>query len=316
MALDDASQLVLDLIAKAGRPELWTLDVKAARAQADPLSDRSEHRPEEVARVEDRTIPGPGGELPIRIYWPVVGEGPLPILVYYHGGGFTLRNLDTHDSVCRTLGKWGGCLTVAVDYRMGPETKFPGAVEDAFAAVEWVSANAADLGGDPTRLAVGGDSAGGNLAAVVCHLSRDHGGPAIVFQLLVYPATDGRRGSGIYPSYEELSQGYFLTHEMMEWFSEQYTDRNTDLGDPRISPLLTQDHGNLPPAFVITAGYDPLKDEGKAYAEALSAAGVLADHKCYETTIHGFLSMGRFIPTALEALDDCAARLRAALGRH
>ncbi|HSH68311.1 MAG TPA: alpha/beta hydrolase [Deferrisomatales bacterium] len=247
------------------------------------------------------------------MYWPQQPAPALPVLVYYHGGGFVLCNLDTHDSVCRSLANRSGCLTVSVAYRLSPETKLPGAAEDAYAAAAWVAANAAELGGDPARLAVGGDSAGGTLAAAVALLARDRESPRIAFQLLVYPATDAGRTPDRYPSYRDLSEGYFLTRQMMDWFATQQTDTGTDLFDPRISPLGADHHRDLPPAFVLTAGFDPLRDEGKAYADALAGAGVPVTYSCYETTIHGFLSMGRFLPAALEALDECAGRLRSGL---
>lgn len=314
MGVDAATRRFLDLATSSGQPGLWTLDAKAARALADPMSEASQHAPEEVFRVEDRSIPGPAGSLPIRLYWPEQTAKALPILVYYHGGGFVLCNLDTHDSVCRSLARRSGCLTISVAYRLSPETKLPGAVDDAYAAVAWVSANATQLGGDPGRMAVGGDSAGGNLAAAVALLARDRGGPRIAFQLLIYPATDAGRSPERYPSCREFSDGYFLTRELREWFARNQTDGGTDLSDPRISPLLAGDHSGLPPAYVLTAGFDPLRDEGKAYARALAAAGVPVEYRCYETTIHGFLSLGRFIPAALEAIDECAARLREGLG--
>ena len=314
MELDAATQRFLDLAAASGRPALWTLDAETARALTDPLSEASQHAPEEVYATEDRSIPGPAGELPIRIYWPQQPTVPLPVLIYYHGGGFVLCNLDTHDSVCRSLANRSGCLTVSVAYRLSPETKLPGAVDDAYAAAVWVAANAAALGGDPDRLAVGGDSAGGNLASAVTLLARDRGRPQIAFQLLIYPATDAGRTPDRYDSYRDFSEGYFLTREMMDWFATQHTAAGTDLSDPRISPLRAENHSSLPPAFVLTAGFDPLRDEGTAYAEALTAAGVRVTHSCYETTIHGFLSLGRFLPAALEAIDECAARLRAELG--
>ena len=315
MTLDAATQRFLDLAAASPRPELWTLDPQTARALTDPMMEASEHAPEDVFRVEDRSIPGPGGELPIRIYWPHQPTVALPVLIYFHGGGFVLCNLDTHDSVCRSLARRSGCLTISVGYRLSPETKLPGAFDDAYAAAAWVSANAAELGGAPERLAVAGDSAGATLAAGVTRVARDRGGPPIAFQLLIYPGTDAQRTPEKYVSYRDLSQGYFLTRELMDWFREQQTGVGTDLSDPRISPLGAGDHHNLPPAFVLTAGFDPLRDEGKAYAEALAEAGVPVTHTCYETTIHGFVSMGRFLPVALEALDECATRLRVGLSR-
>jgi acetyl esterase len=313
MALDEATKAVLKLMEEADRPELWTLNPAAARAQVDPLTEASEHEPEEMAQVENRSIPGPAGDIPVRIYTPVESAAPLPVLVFYHGGGFVIGTLDTHDSACRTLARAGGCITVAVDYRMGPEARFPAAVDDGYAALEWVAAHAGEFGGDPARLAVGGDSAGGNIAAVVAQLARDRNGPKLAYQLLIYPATDARRDAGLYASYKGNSQGYMLTHDLMSWFESHYISDAADKTDPRMSPLLADSLAGLPPAFVVTAGFDPLLDEGKAYADRLAEAGVPVEYHCYENTIHGFINMGRFIPTAVAALEDMGRRLKTAL---
>jgi acetyl esterase len=260
--------------------------------------------------VEDRTIPGPAGEIPVRVYRPNAGDG-LPVVVYFHGGGWVCGSLKTHDNVCRSLANGVGAVVVSVDYRMAPEDKFPAAVDDAFAATQWVHEHAAELGVDAARLAVAGDSAGGNLAAVVSLLARDAGGPPIAFQLLVYPVTDHEFTSR---SMEENAEGYFLTRGDMQWFFSHYLRSDADGDDPRVSPIRASDLRNLPPALVITAEYDPLRDQGKAYAEALRAAGNEVEAVSYDGMFHGFFGMDAMIDVAKVALDDAADALRRHLG--
>ncbi|RYF13900.1 MAG: alpha/beta hydrolase [Comamonadaceae bacterium] len=234
----------------------------------------------------------------------------LPVLVYFHGGGWVIGDLDTHDVLCRQLANQSGCAVVAVDYRLGPEHRFPAAVDDAMTATRWVRANAAALKVDASRMAVGGDSAGGNLAAVVALAARDAGDLPIAFQLLVYPATDQRRG---WPSHTTNGQGYLLTKDSMDYYHDHYlVDARHDL-DWRASPLLHADHANLPPALVLTAGYDPLRDEGMQYAHKLSEAGSRATLVNFERQLHGFITMGRVIDEANAAVEICAGQLRSAL---
>ncbi|HEY1226792.1 MAG TPA: alpha/beta hydrolase, partial [Ramlibacter sp.] len=269
--------------------------------------------PPEVADVRDLQAPGPAGAVPLRMYRPAgshKGEA-LPVLVYYHGGGWVIGDLDTHDTLCRELANGSGCAVVAVDYRMGPEVCFPGAVEDALAATRWVHANAAQLGLDGTRLAVGGDSAGGNLACVVALSARDSGDLPIAFQLLIYPATDQRHD--VYPSRAANGRGYLLEKDTMDWFHDHYIDDPEKDLDWRASPMLHADHRNLPPAFVLVAGFDPLRDEGIAYADKLSQAGNRADLVSFERQIHGFITMGKVIDEANTAVQLCAVALRGAL---
>jgi acetyl esterase len=238
-----------------------------------------------------------------------VAESKLPALVYFHGGGWVIGDLDTHDTLCRELANLAGCAVVAVDYRMAPEHRFPAAVIDAVAATRWVHQQAGALGLDAARLAVGGDSAGGNLAAVVALTAREAGDLPIVFQLLIYPATDGRRGA---PSHTTNGQGYLLTKETIDYFHDHYIiDPAHDL-DWRASPLLHPDLSRLPPALVLTAGYDPLRDEGMDYAARLTAAGNRASYVCFERQIHGFITMGRVLDEANTAVAMCAAELRRA----
>lgn len=270
---------------------------------------------EDVASVGDRVIPGPGGDVPIRVYLPtnVIGDDrAAPVLVWFHGGGWVIGDLDTHDPLCRSLANAAGIAIISVDYRLAPEHPFPAGLDDALASVRWVAANAEELGVDSERLAVGGDSAGGNLAAIVCQELRDTG-PAIRFQLLVYPALDARMGT---PSIDQNAEGYFLTKEAMLWFSGHYLrGTSVDADDPRISPACAPDAAiaGLPAGLVITAEYDPLRDEGEAYAERLREAGVDMAATRYDGVIHGFLSMADMIPDGRTAIDEAASALRSAL---
>jgi acetyl esterase len=234
------------------------------------------------------------------------------VLVYLHGGGWTMGDLDTHDVLCRELATGAGCALIAVDYRLGPEHRFPAAVDDALAATRWVQDQAAALGVDPARLALGGDSAGGNLAAVVALALRDEGGdaPAPRLQLLIYPATDMRCGA---PSHQHNGDGYLLTRDTIAYFRGHYITDTRHHVDWRASPLLHGDLSNLPPALVLTAGFDPLRDEGLAYAAALTKAGNRATYVCFERQIHGFITMGRVLDEANAAVSMCAAELRRAL---
>ena len=253
-------------------------------------------------RIEDRHVPGPDGDVPVRVYWPADDAG-LPVLVWYHGGGWTLGNLETADRNCRALANAAGCIVVSVDYRLAPEHRFPAAVEDALLAARWVRAHAADLGGDPTRVALGGDSAGGNLTAVVT--LHD---PGFRFQLLLYPAVEVEYES---PSMRENGAGYFLTQDALRWFYGHYLG-DADPHQWQVSPLLAPDLTGVPPALVITAEYDPLRDQGMAYAARLADAGVAVDAKMYEGVFHGFFGMQDAIDVARDALDDATAALRAA----
>jgi len=266
----------------------------------------------DVGVVVDRTIPGPAGEVPIRIYRPVEVDGVGPVLVWFHGGGWVIGDLETGDNTARALTLAAGLVVVSVDYRLAPEHPFPAGLDDAVAAVRWVADSAAELGVDASRLAVGGDSAGGNLAAVVAQELRDSG-PPIRFQLLVYPVTDALMAC---PSYEENADGYFLTRDAMAWFIDHYAGTGSEAcRDPRVSPLHAPDAAlaGLPPGIVITAEYDPLRDEGEAYGERLRAAGADVDVRRYDGVIHGFFAMNDFIPDGETAVQDAAEALRDAL---
>ena len=263
-----------------------------------------------VDSVQLRLAPGPAGPVPVRHYRPkgAAKDERLPALVYYHGGGWVIGDLDTHDVLCRTLANLARCVVFSVEYRKAPEAPFPAAVEDCVAATRWVAAEASTLGVDAGRLAVGGDSAGGNLATVMTLLARDAGGPAIAFQLLIYPATDQQMRV---PSFDRNGEGYLLTKQAMHYFRGHYLPRAVDWLDWRASPLLAASLANLPPACVVTAGYDPLVDEGKAYADRLAREGVKTEYRDYSDMIHGFITMGRVLDTANAALEDCARILRA-----
>ena len=273
---------------------------------------------EEVGDVSDRDVPGPDGEVPVRIYTPSEASGPVPVVVFYHGGGWTIGDLDSHDRECRAICNRAGCLIVSAHYRRAPETAFPGAFEDALAVLHWVGEHAAEIGGDPGRIAVAGDSAGGNLAAAVTIAARDGGGPELCFQLLVYPAVDFL---GDYASARENSEGPFLTQETMSWFEVQYLGQpkgDTDpsvLADPRLSPLQAEDHAGLPPALIVTAELDPLRDQGSAYARALETAGVPVTLHEYAGMAHLFFQLSPIADDAKALIEECAEALKKAFAQ-
>ncbi|MEP7297909.1 MAG: alpha/beta hydrolase [Burkholderiales bacterium] len=310
--LHPQTQALIDLIEARGIPPTHTLTPTEARAFYRERRGFTQPAPPPVALVRDLQADGPHGAIPLRLYRPAGSENSsmLPVLVYYHGGGWVIGDLDTHDTLCRELANGAGCAVVAVDYRMGPEQRFPAAVDDCIAATRWLHTHAAELHLDATRLAVGGDSAGGNLAAVVSISARDAGDLPIAYQLLIYPATDQHR---TLPSHTTNGQGYVLTTDTMDYFTGHYIADAAQYKDWRASPLLHPDLSTLPPALVLTAGYDPLRDEGAAYAERLTAAGNLATYVCFERQIHGFITMGKVIDEANSAVALCAAELKRAL---
>jgi acetyl esterase len=306
MPLDPQAKALLDLM--PAMPDFTTLDLALVRAgMAAGVLNTGE--PEAVAKVENRTIPGPAGSIPVRVYTPPA-SGPHPGLVFFHGGGFVLCNLDTHDGICRSLTNAAGCVVVSVDYRLAPEHPYPAAPEDCYAATQWVAKNGSELGIDVSRLAIGGDSAGGNLTAVTALLARDRGGPALRFQLMIYPVTDCGFETA---SYRENGDGYFLTTGMMRWFWDKYLADPKQAREGYASPLRAANLANLPPGLCITAGFDPLRDEGEAYAERLRRAGVDVHTSRYPGMFHGFLSMPAQLDKAREAIAEAGAALRAAL---
>jgi len=268
--------------------------------------------PDNIASVEDRAIPGPGGDLPLRLYTPR-GDGPFPLLVYFHGGGWVIGDLETHDALCRDLAAGADCLVVAVDYRLAPEHPFPAAPDDCLAATRWAATHAGELNGDAARLAVGGDSAGGNLAAVTALQARDAGGPPLVFQLLIYPGTDMTMAA---PSVEENAEGYGLGKRDMVWFGAYYLQEGGDRDNPLASPLAATSLKGLPPALVVTAEYDPLRDEGEAYGRRLQAEGVPTTITRYDGMIHGFFSRAAVLDRAKDAIEEASAALRAAFAER
>jgi acetyl esterase len=309
MPLTEQAQSVLDLLEALGFAGL--------EPDADPVQVRALYNagvmPSSIviASVENTTIPGPGGDIPVRVYRPE-SDAPLPALVYFHGGGWVLGSLETHDQTCRSLAEGAHCVVVSVDYRLAPEHRFPAAVDDCYAATEWVVANASAIGADSDRVAVGGDSAGGNLAAVIAQCARDREGPVLVFQLLVYPVTDYEFTS---TSMIENAEGYFLTTDEMRWFYGHYLTTPSQGEDSLVSPLRATDLGALPPGFVLTAEFDPLRDQGNAYARALQAAGNDIALQQYGGVFHGFFGMTDLIDVSKEAMQDAVAALQRAFGR-
>ena len=308
MPVDPAFRPLLDVPGVALQPpppELGAAGLRAALAAA-PLPAVEK---EEVHAIRELSVPGPGGTIRVRLYHPSHAQA-LPLVVFFHGGGFVICDLDTHDPFCRSLARASGCAVASVDYRRAPETRFPGPLEDCFAATKWLAANADEIGVDPTRLAVCGDSAGGNLAAVVAMLARDRGGPRLCHQALIYPVTDLANESA---SVREFGNGHMLTADMMRWFADSYLGDTAQAGNPLASPLLVTDLAGLPPATLITAEFDPLRDEGEAYGACLREAGVPVVARRYLGMLHGFVSMPYVTPVARHALADLAHDLRSAL---
>ncbi len=315
MTLDPQAARVLENIEKAGLPLLETLAPPEARRQYEEGAAVVGGEPPAVFDVRDATAQGPLGAIPLRIYTPRdPGGQPIPMLIYIHGGGYVIGSRDSHDVPCRYLALAGDCIVVSIDYRMAPEYPFPQPVQDCWAAVNWIADNAHALGGQTDRIAIGGDSAGGNLATVMCLMARDRGGPHFVHQLLIYPGTDMTRS---YPSHEELASGYRLTRPLLDWFMNHYfSGENKDLRDPLGSPLFAEDLSALPPALIISAGYDPLRDEDIAYHEKLREHGVESRHSHYPGMIHGFINMPGFLDAARECLNECGAELKAAFAKQ
>ena len=313
MTVDPQMRAILD--ARAGLPPLHTLSVDEARARLKAPRPPG-LRVEEVAAVTDRTIPGPGGPLGLRVYTPPGGAGPFPLLAFFHGGGFVIGDLDTHDPVCRNLCAGAGCAVVSVDYRLAPEHRFPAASDDCLAATRWCAEHASELGADPACMAVAGDSAGGHLAAVTAIRVRDEGGPRLAGQLLLYP--NGDLGPPATASSVEYAEGYGLTAGDVPWFFGKYLAPG-DERHPHASPVRAADLSGLPPALVITAECDMMRDDGEAYAARLREAGVPTTVSRYEGILHGFFMLPGLLTKADAAHAEACAWLRgafAALGRQ
>jgi acetyl esterase len=306
MKVDSDAQAFLARVAASGNPPYETLSAVAARGFYNAGRALVAAPPESVAELRTLSAPGPNGPVGLRCYRPASQEKLLPILVYLHGGGWVLGDLDSHDSVCRALANRSGHLVVSVDYRLAPEHPFPAGLEDAYAAVCWVADHAHFLGGDNTRLAVGGDSAGGNLTAIICLRARDEDGPKISFQLLIYPATDFEMKSA---SQRTFADGYLLTRANQLWFHQLYLGGQRDLTDWRLSPAHAADHSRLPPAYILTAQFDPLRDEGEDYAAKLLRSSVPVGAWRVPGQIHGFITMGGVIKAAHSAIDELALAL-------
>jgi acetyl esterase len=304
MPLDPQAQALIASMAGAKPVEQMTV-----QEMRDGLEQRTlvtGGTPEPVDQVISGEVPAPSGAIPVRIYVPQ-GNRPMPGLVFFHGGGWARGSLQTHDPLCRSLANAGACIVVSVDYRMAPEHTFPAAIDDAVAATRWVAQNAQQLGIDSRHLAVGGDSAGGNLAAAVALVLRDEGGPALVHQLLFYPVTDYNFDTA---SYVDNAEGYMLTREAMRFYWRIYLRDQSDADDQRASPLRAKDFSNLPPALVITAELDPLRDEGHAYADRLHAAGTPVVYREYPGMVHGFATMAGVLDQGKQAVQEAAAALR------
>lgn len=286
-------------------PELGAAGLRATLA-ANPLPPVAK---ETVHEVRELTVPGPAGAVRVRLYRPSAATD-LPLVVFFHGGGFVIGDLETHDPLCRSLARVSGCAVASVEYRLAPEARFPAPLEDCYAAIEQLAARARGLGVDGGRLAVCGDSSGGNFAAVTAVLARDRGGPRLAYQALIYPVTDLACESA---SARELSQGYMLTSDMMRWFAECYLGDSAQAANPLASPLRATKLGGLAPATVITAEFDPLRDEGEAYADRLREAGVPVVARRYLGMLHGFMSIPYVTPVAGRAIADVGLDLRAAL---
>jgi acetyl esterase len=312
MPLDPLVKGFLDQMAAVPGPKLFELSPEEGRVVFRAMMELIGPKDVPIGKVENTAMPGPRGNIALRVYTPVAAGGePLPALVYFHGGGFVIGDLETHDGLCRQFANEGGFRVIAVDYRLAPEHKFPAALDDAFAAVMWIEANASKLGVDANRIAVGGDSAGGALAAAVTQLAKAKGGPKIGFQLLMFPVMQIGNETA---SRREFALGYFLDKPTLDWFFGHYIPVGTDTIDARVSPLHASDFKNLPPAYALLAGFDPLHDEGLAYAEKLRDAGVRVDVADYADLVHCFIYMQAVLPQAQGAVAAAAKAVRAGLG--
>jgi acetyl esterase len=304
MPLDPQVQAVLDKIRAAGNPEYWQMTPQRARDWHNRKAGLLDVKPEAVFKTSDRSIRGPRGNIPVRIFIPRRAPQPFPVLVWLHGGGHVVGSLDSYDALCRQLALQGDCLVVSVGYRLAPEHKFPAGVEDSFAALQWLAEDAAEIGGDPNRLAIGGDSAGGNLAAVCAILARDAGSPNLLMQLLVYPRTAPDEEL---PSHHEFAEGHLLTRKTILWFHQHYRASDADRQDFRYAPLICKDLSRLPPTLIIVGECDPLRDDGIVYAERLQREGNIVELTNYPGMIHPFFSMGGAVDAGRRAVTQVAS---------
>lgn len=313
MPLDPLVQAFLDQLNAQPSPPMWQLTPVQAREMFVAMMTLVGPKDVPIGKTENLAIPGPAGEIAARMYTPVAaGSDAQPTLIFFHGGGWVIGDLETHDGLCRMFANEGVLKVIAVDYRRAPEHPFPAAVEDAFAAASWVEKNAAKLGVDPNRIAVGGDSAGGGLAASVAQMAKSAGAPHLGFQLLMFPVTHiGAQTSSLH----DFAKGYFLETETLEWFYRNYVPKAEDRADPRCSPLLAEDVSNLPSAYVMLAGFDPLHDEGLAYAQKLRRAGVAVTVADFPDLVHDFIYMQAVLPQAQAAVASAAKAVADALGK-
>jgi acetyl esterase len=311
MPLDPLVKAFLDQAAAIPRPKPWEMPLGALRKSFAGMMGLVGPKDVPVGKIENFKIPGPQGDIPARAYAPVAAGGAaMPALVYFHGGGFVVGDLNTHDGLCRLFAHEGGFRVIAVEYRLAPENKWPAPLDDATAALRWIFDNASGLGVDAGRIAVGGDSAGALLTASLTHLMKEKGGVAIAFQLLMFPATDL---AGHFASMEKFGVGYFLDKRTIDWNNEQLFPPGIDRASPKVSPLRAKDFSGLPPAYVMLGGYDPLHDEGIAYAEKLRQAGVTVTVADHADMVHCFIYLQTVLPQAHEAIADAAKAVRDAL---
>ena len=311
MPLDPLLKAFLDQMAAQPGPKMWEIEAPVAREAFVAMMGLVGPKDVPIGKAVNHIIPAPHGEIPARIYTPVAAAAEaLPTLVFFHGGGWVIGNIETHDWLCRILANEAACRVISVEYRLSPEHKYPAAIEDAFAAVTWIEANASTLGVDANRIAVGGDSAGGALAAIVAQLAKEKGNPRIAYQMLFFPVT---QIGGDTTSMREFAEGFFLETPTLKWFYNHYLPADADRNDPRVSPLAAKDFSGLPPAYIMLAGFDPLHDEGLAYAEKLRVAGVPVTVADYPDMVHDFIYMQAVLPQAPQALVTAAAALKSAL---
>ncbi len=313
MPLNPHVKRFLDMTAASGMPEIGNLTPSEMRRAFDTLAQAMAPRAIPIGKTEDTNLPGPAGAVPVRIYSPHTSAGgKLPGLIYFHGGGGVFGSLDTHDGLCRMLANESGCRVISIDYRLAPEHKFPAAIEDGYAVTLRIAEYADELGIDRDRIAIGGDSAGGNITAVICQLARQNGGPHLALQVLFCPILDMSIAT---ESRQAFAEGYFLTKAMIEWITLHYLPPQWDADDPRISPLRAAGFHGLPPAHVHTAEFDPLRDEGKAYADRLTQAGAEVSYTCHAGMIHHFYGMAGVVPYARTAVASAGAAIKRALAQ-